>query len=91
MQENKLAIFEEKEIRREWYKDDWYFSVIDVVEVLVENYSFDKKYLVWRTKNDVPEIDGIVYIKKTKENEGLINEFINVRVVGVDNYDLIGV
>ena len=61
------------------------------VEVLVENYSFDKKYLVGRTKNDVPEIDGIVYIKKTKENEGLINEFINVKVVGVDNYDLIGV
>ena len=61
------------------------------VEVLVENYSFDKKYLVGRTKNDVPEIDGIVYIKKTKENEGLINEFINVRVVNVENYDLIGV
>ena len=37
MQENKLAIFEEKEIRREWYKEDCYFSVIDVVKVLVEN------------------------------------------------------
>lgn len=37
MQENKLAIFEEKEIRREWYNEDWYFSVIDVVEVLSES------------------------------------------------------
>lgn len=37
MQQNKLAIFEEKEIRREWYKDDWYFSVIDVIEVLSES------------------------------------------------------
>lgn len=36
MQENKLALFEEKEIRREWYNEDWYFSVIDVVEVLTE-------------------------------------------------------
>ena len=44
MQENKLAIFEEKEIRREWYKDDWYFSVIDVVEVLVENNKRPRKY-----------------------------------------------
>ncbi len=44
MQENKLAIFEEKEIRREWYKDDWYFSVIDVVEVLVENNNRPRKY-----------------------------------------------
>lgn len=44
MQENKLAIFEKKEIRREWYKEDWYFSVIDVVEVLVENNKRPRKY-----------------------------------------------
>jgi len=44
MQENKLAIFEEKEIRREWYKEDWFFSVIDVVEVLVENNKRPRKY-----------------------------------------------
>lgn len=44
MQENKLAIFEEKEIRREWYKDDWYFSIIDVIEVLVENNNRPRKY-----------------------------------------------
>ncbi len=43
MKENKLAIFEEKEIRREWYNDDWYFSVIDVVEVLSES-SRPRKY-----------------------------------------------
>ncbi len=36
MQENKLALFEEKEIRREWYNEDWYFSIIDVIEVLTE-------------------------------------------------------
>lgn len=44
MQKNKLAIFEEKTIRREWYKEDWYFSVIDVVEVLVENNKRPRKY-----------------------------------------------
>ena len=44
MSENKLAIFEEKEIRREWYKDEWYFSVIDVVEALVENNRIPRKY-----------------------------------------------
>lgn len=36
MKENKLALFEEKEIRREWYNEDWYFSIIDVVEILAE-------------------------------------------------------
>ena len=44
MQENKLAIFEEKEIRREWYNEDWYFSIIDVIEVLVENNKRPRKY-----------------------------------------------
>ena len=44
MQENKLAIFEEKEIRREWYKEDWYFSVVDVIEALVENNKRPRKY-----------------------------------------------
>ncbi len=44
MQENKLALFEEKEIRREWYKDEWYFSIIDVIEVLVENNNRPRKY-----------------------------------------------
>lgn len=37
MQENKLALFEEKEIRRTWYNEDWYFSVEDVVYALTES------------------------------------------------------
>lgn len=37
MQENKLAIFEEKEIRREWYNEDWYYSIIDVVFALTDS------------------------------------------------------
>lgn len=37
MQENKLALFEEKEIRRKWYNEDWYFSVEDVVYALTES------------------------------------------------------
>lgn len=33
---NKIAIFENKEIRRHWdgEKEEWYFSVIDIIEVL---------------------------------------------------------
>ena len=44
MKENKLALFEEKEIRRTWYNEDWYFSIIDVIEVLVENNNRPRKY-----------------------------------------------
>tara|TARA_Y100000310_G_scaffold334233_1_gene413508 strand:- start:42486 stop:43313 length:828 start_codon:yes stop_codon:yes gene_type:complete len=31
---NKLAFFEGKEIRKTWHNEEWYFSIIDVVEVL---------------------------------------------------------
>jgi DNA-damage-inducible protein D len=31
-----LALFQEKTVRRVWYQDRWYFSVIDVVAVLTD-------------------------------------------------------
>ena len=77
-------------IQQEVSREDLEKNIGKQMDVLIENMSFDKKYLVGRTKNDVPEIDGIVYIKKTKENEDAINQFIKVRIVDVDNYDLIG-
>ena len=59
------------------------------MEVLIENVSFDGKYLVGRTKNDVPEEDGILYIKRTDKNENLLNQFIWCKIVDVSDYDLI--
>ena len=35
--QNKLAVFQEKEIRRVWHNGEWYFSVSDVVGVLSES------------------------------------------------------
>lgn len=58
-------------------------------EVLVEDISFDGKYLIGRTKQDVPDIDGIVYIKNNQE-KNLINQFTKVKIVDVKDYDLIG-
>ncbi len=64
MQENKLALFEEKEIRRTWYKEEWYFSIIDVIEVLVENkrprkyWSDLKQKLILEGFNEVSEKIG---------------------------------
>ena len=59
------------------------------MEVLIENTSFDGEYLIGRTKNDVPDIDGIVYIKKNSENEKYLDKIVNAKIVDVDNYDLI--
>jgi DNA-damage-inducible protein D len=35
--DSKVAIFQEKQIRRLWDKNGWWFSIVDVVEVLTEN------------------------------------------------------
>jgi prophage antirepressor-like protein len=35
--DKKLVLFEGKKIRRIWHETEWYFSVVDVVEVLTES------------------------------------------------------
>lgn len=62
MQENKLAIFEEKQIRREWYQEDWYFSVEDVVQILTD--SVDVKQYIKKLKIRDEELNnnwGTIY------------------------------
>lgn len=34
---NEVALFEQKEIRRTWENEKWYFSVVDVVQVLTDS------------------------------------------------------
>lgn len=61
-------------------------------KVLVEDKSFDGKYFIGRTMQDVPEEDGLVYIQNDgKLNEkDILNSFIECKITDVSNYDLIG-
>lgn len=34
---NKLVLFQSKNIRRVWYENEWFFSVVDIVEVLTDS------------------------------------------------------
>jgi DNA-damage-inducible protein D len=34
---DKLVVFEDKKIRRAFHKGEWFFSIIDIVEVLTES------------------------------------------------------
>ena len=54
---------------------------------IIENFT-DDGYVVARTQNDAPEVDGVVYIKT---NEPLVpGDIENIKIVGCDEYDLIG-
>lgn len=36
-EQNKLVVFQEQEIRRVWHNEEWYYSIIDVIEVLTDS------------------------------------------------------
>lgn len=58
-------------------------------QVLIEDISFDGKYLIGRTKQDVPDIDGIVYVKNS-DTINFVDKFVKVNITDVKDYDLIG-
>ena len=60
-------------------------------EAIIENITDDGKYYIGRTYMDVPDEDGVVFIKRDKrKKEDLRDKFVNIKVTDVLNYDLIG-
>ena len=58
-------------------------------KVLIENISLDKRYWIGRTYMDVPDMDGVIFIKKDL-NKNLMGQFVQCKVTDVKEYDLIG-
>jgi len=62
--ENKIALFEEKEIRRTWQDKKWYFSIEDIVYALTDSKD-PKQYINKLRKRDEILSRGWVQIVHT--------------------------
>ncbi len=51
-----LAVFQESTIRRTWHNDEWWFSVVDVVEALTD--SADAKQYIKKMRSRDPMLDA---------------------------------
>ena len=58
------------------------------LEVLIETKTFDNKYYVGRSRREVPEIDGIIYVEMV--DKALEGKFVKVKITEATEYDLIG-
>lgn len=59
-----------------------------IYKAIIDGKTFDNKYYIARTYMDVPETDGVVYIKNNKEMP--IGEFVNCKLTEVLEYDFYG-
>ncbi len=76
--EDQYRIFEEKQQSK----------VGKVMKVIVDGFDEENLFYVGRTYMDAPEIDSAVII--STERELFEGEFVDVKIIGVDDCDLVG-
>lgn len=69
-------------------KDNLEKKIDKEVDALIEGISTNNKYYIARTYMDVPDMDGVIFIKNTKKEK--IGSFVKCKITKVKEYDLIG-
>ncbi len=91
-QNNKIVLFQEKQVRRLWHNDQWYFSVVDVIEVLTDSsqpsrYWADIKKRTKKESNQsfafcerlkLPRPDGKTYPSDCANTEGMLRIVMSI-------------
>ena len=69
---NKLVVFQSKEIRRIWHKDEWYYSVVDICGVLTDSADSGAYWrkLKQRLKQEGSEVVTFCHGLKLKAPDG---------------------
>lgn len=65
-------------LQKEISKENLQKQIGKKVEILVEDRAFDGKTYIGRTRFDVPEIDGVVYLRQAKEKTAA-SEHVNTK------------
>ena len=76
------------EIQQNISKEIMNNKIGNTYEVILENITEDGKYFIARSYMDVPEEDGVIFIKYN-ENYGL-NEYVECKIIDAYEYDLVG-
>lgn len=63
-------------------------KIATIQKARIDGITKNQKYYVGRTYMDVPEIDGVVYIKNTKQLN--LGDWVDCKIKEVKDYDLIG-
>ncbi|MBU4352653.1 MAG: Bro-N domain-containing protein [Nanoarchaeota archaeon] len=73
---NKLIVFQGNNIRRIWHNEEWWFSVVDIIEILTES-SIPKRYwsdLKIKLKEEGSEVYDKIVRLKLKAEDGKMRE-----------------
>ena len=76
------------EIAQKTSKENLQKTIEKTYDALIEGKTFDGKYYIGRTYMDIPNEDGVVFIKNTKPN--LEGAWARVKITDIREYDLIG-
>jgi DNA-damage-inducible protein D len=77
MEQNKIVVFESKRIRRIWFNDEWFFSVIDVVAALTDSLNARDYWFKMKTRvqtQDGFELSTICRQFKLQAGDGKMRE-----------------
>lgn len=77
-------------IQQQISKDNLKEKIGNTYQVLIEAISFDGNYYIGRSYMDVPDMDGVVFIKNSDKTKEKIGEFVSCKITDIQDYDLIG-
>ena len=60
----------------------------NIYEAIIDGISSDGKYYIARSYMDIPDQDGVIYIKNDGKNK--VGQFVNCKLLEVRDYDFIG-